>query len=130
MSDSDYEDIHAWTVVEHCIVVSISGAIETNAIVELSQHVLRVIDSHRHRGVVFDLGNLDYMDLADFQVVRNCMQMVSIMGLPSAIAGVTPGIAAVLAENDANMTGLDFFTTIDGAIDSFDSSNSLRRSRG
>ena len=125
MSDFNSEDIHAWTVVEHCIVVSISSALETDAIVEMSQQVLRVIDSHRHRGVVFDLGSLEYMDVDDFQVVRNCVKMVSIMGLPSAIAGVRPGIAAVLAENDANVSGLGFFTTIDDAIDSFDTFSQL-----
>lgn len=125
MTDFNYEDIHAWTVVEHCIVVSVSGALETDAIVEMSQQVLRVIDSHRHRGVIFDVGSLDYMDVEDFQLVRNCVQMVSVMGLPSAIAGVRPGVAAALAENDANVAGLGFFTTIDDAIESFDTLSRL-----
>lgn len=125
MTEFNYEDIHAWTVVEHCIVVSVSGALETEAIVEMSQQVLRVIDSHRHRGVIFDVGSLDYMDVEDFQLVRNCVQMVSVMGLPSAIAGVRPGVAAVLAENGANVTGLGFFTTIDDAIASFDTLSRL-----
>ena len=125
MTEFNYEDIHAWTVVEHCIVVSVSGALETEAIVEMSQQVLRVIDSHRHRGVIFDVGSLDYMDVEDFQLVRNCVQMVSVMGLPSAIAGVRPGVAAVLAENDANVAGLGFFSTIDDAIESFDTLSRL-----
>jgi rsbT antagonist protein RsbS len=51
-------------------------------------------------GVVFDISGLPLFDRHEFDSLRRTMDMVGLMGYPTVLVGVQPGMAAAIAEVD------------------------------
>jgi rsbT antagonist protein RsbS len=68
------------------------------------------------RAVIFDLSGLEILDFEEFEALRNTMNMASLMGAKSIVAGMRPGVVSALIALNADIDGILAAFNLDDAF--------------
>ncbi len=103
------------TLVGGCLIVrfppDLAGSIEPahRAVVVALQRSLA-------RTAVLELSATRYIDDVEFDGIRTLVNVLSLMGARCLLVGLRPGIVTWLADNNVDLTGLEFDQDLDRAL--------------
>lgn len=100
-----------------CLVATAQTDLHGETLRRFGQDVLANIQASRCRSLIIDLAGVEILDLYDFDGIRDIARMASYLGARPIIAGLQPGIAAALAELDADISGLQMAGTVEHAFE-------------
>lgn len=92
--------------IKDCVVVTAPGDLGSGRMAELERVTLKHITADHTRGVIFELGGVQFMDSSEFGRLKVVAQMAQHLGVKPMLVGLRPGIIAHLAQTDADITGI------------------------
>ncbi len=107
----------ALSLIQGCVVATVQIDLHGATLRQFSHDVLAKLQETRGRSLIIDLAGVDILDVYDFDAIRDIARMASYMGARSVIAGLQPGVAAALAELDADISDLQPARTVEHAFE-------------
>lgn len=109
-------------------MAEVDGLLVVSLPSELSDGVLRrIVDDISERaagegirGVILNLSTVTLLDMAEFQVVRQLVQTNGVLGVPTVLMGIRPGIAAYLCQMPIAIDDLIFRVDMASALEACD----------
>jgi anti-anti-sigma regulatory factor len=83
-----------------CLIASLQLELSELALTQFRADLLDRVRAVQPTGVVLDISGLPLFDRHEFGALRRAMDMVRLMGCPTVLVGVQPGMAAAIAETD------------------------------
>lgn len=83
-----------------CLIASLQIELSESALAQFRTDLLERVRAAQPAGVVLDVSGLPLFDRHEFGALRRAMDMVRLMGCPTVLVGVQPGMAAAIAETD------------------------------
>lgn len=80
----------------HCLVASIQIDLTAGVLEQFRHDLLTELQARHARGVILDLSGIEVMDLSDFENIRSTISMARLMGAPTVVCGLRPGVVASL----------------------------------
>lgn len=105
------------TLIEGNIVATVQVDLVGAVLQQFGQDVLAGIEKTRARALIIDLSSIFILDVYDFESLRGVAKMASLMGTQTILVGLRPGVAANLAELDAETEGLMAARTVEHALE-------------
>ena len=103
MSDDGGETPRAPMQRTHgCLVVSLQIDLTDAVLRRFQQDLLERTRALQPKGIVLDISGLGLFDTHEFLALRRAMDMARLMGCPTILVGMRPGVAASIAELDVN----------------------------
>lgn len=93
-------------VTRECLVASIQVDLTPDVLRRFQEDLLARIERTHARGVLLDLSGIEIMDGDDFDALRRVGEMARLMGAPSIMVGLRPGIVAALVDLDVAVDGM------------------------
>lgn len=81
-----------------CLVVSLQIELSEAVLKQFQTDLLGRVHQLQPRGILLDISGLVLFDTHEFESLRRTMDMVRLMGCPSVLVGIQPGMAAAIAE--------------------------------
>lgn len=81
---------------KHCLVASIQIDLTAGVLEQFRHDLLTELQARQARGVILDLSGIEVMDLSDFENIRSTISMARLMGAPTVVCGLRPGVVASL----------------------------------
>ena len=78
----------------NCLVASIQIDLTTDVLEQFRKDLLSQLQAQHARGIIFDLSGIEVMDLSDFENIRSTISMAKVMGVPTIVCGMRPGVVA------------------------------------
>ena len=100
----------------NCIVASIQVDLTYNVLRQFRVDLLEFLQRSGAQAVILDLSGLEILDLEEFEALRNTMNMVSLMGAKSIVAGMRPGVVSSLIALNADVEGVVAVFNLDDAF--------------
>ena len=100
-----------------CLVATVPMDPHEATLRRFGRDVLAKLQKSRCRSLIIDLAGVEILDLYDFDVIRDIAKMASYLGARPVVVGLRPGIAAALAELDADISGLRMAGTVEHALE-------------
>lgn len=88
------------------LVVSLQIDLSDAVLRQLQTDLLERTRKLQPRGIILDVSGLTLFDTTEFASLRRTMEMARLMGCPSVLVGIHPGLAAAIAEMDVNCDDL------------------------
>ena len=104
------------TVIERCVVLTIQSDLQDDVFRRLSEDSMVKIEETRAVALFLDLSNVYVLDIQDFDYIKKIFRMTDLMGARSILVGLRPGVAACLAEMNADITGIAAVGSIEQAL--------------
>jgi len=113
-----YADIPgiALQVSRDIVVASIQVDLDDDILARFREDLLRRIHETGTRGVILDVSGLETLDSDELAALRRIIDMCTIMGAESVLAGLQPGVVSALIEAEANVDGLRTAINLDVAF--------------
>jgi rsbT antagonist protein RsbS len=99
-----------------CIVASLQVELRESVLRQFQSDLLSRIQSSQPSGVIFDISGLTLFDSHEFNVLRKTIDMARLMGRATVLVGMLPGLAASIAETDADCDQLLTARNLDEAL--------------
>ena len=103
-------------LVSQCLVASIQVDLTGGVLERFRSHLLAALQRTNATGVVLDVSGVEVMDLAEFDALRQTMQMADLMGARSVFSGFRPGVVSSLVELDADVCSVEASANLDAAL--------------
>jgi rsbT antagonist protein RsbS len=81
-----------------CLVVPIQEELSRHAAQQIQEKILKQIHAGSLNGVVIDLSGVQIIDSPLWEVFTNTIRMIKMMGFPSVITGLNPGVVASIID--------------------------------
>ena len=78
----------------NCLVASIQIDLTTDVLEQFRKDLLSQLQAQHAQGIIFDLSGIEVMDLSDFENIRSTISMAKVMGVPTIVCGMRPGVVA------------------------------------
>jgi rsbT antagonist protein RsbS len=78
----------------NCLVASVQIDLTADVLKQFRKDLLTQLQAQHARGIIFDLSGIEVMDLSDFENIRSTISMAKVMGVPSVVCGMRPGVVA------------------------------------
>ena len=88
------------------LVVSLQIDLSDEVLQRFQRDLLESTQKLQPKGIILDISGLRLFDTYEFESLRRTMDMAQLMGCPSILVGIHPGIAAAIAEMDVDCDGL------------------------
>ena len=82
------------------LMVSMQIELSDAVLVRFRRELLERTRREQPKGVIFDVSGLVLFDSSEFSDILRTIKMVRMMGCPSILVGIQPGMAASIAEMD------------------------------
>lgn len=117
----DSSDVARITIQPHRggLIASVQVDLDQRVLQRFHSDLLERIQESRPRFVVVDLTGVTIMDAADFNGIRRAVDMTALMGTPTVLCGLRPGVAAALVDLDVPIDGLHTELNLDAALARF-----------
>ena len=117
----DISDVARITIQPHRggLIASIQVDLDQRVLQRFQLDLLERIQESRARFVIVDLTAVTIMDDADFTGIRRAVEMAALMGTPTVLCGLRPGVAAALVDLDVSIDGLRTKLNLDAALAEF-----------
>tara|TARA_B110000483_G_scaffold226476_1_gene287163 strand:+ start:179 stop:637 length:459 start_codon:yes stop_codon:yes gene_type:complete len=86
-----------------CSVILVQHELTRESAQEFQTNVLDQIHLKSVKGVVIDLSGINVIDSQLWGIFSKTSQMIKIMGFPSVITGLSPGVVASIIDHDLNI---------------------------
>ena len=113
-------------LVRQCVVASIQIEMDPAALDRFRTDLLEALQRTNATGVVLDVSGIEIMDLAEFEALRQTLQMAELMGASTVFSGFRPGVVSSLVELDARVCDVAATSSLDDALDLLDVDASTR----
>ena len=115
----DGSDVARVTIQSHrgALIASIQVDLEERVLRRFQSDLLEQVRSSKARAVIIDLTGVEVMDGTDFDGLRRTIDMVALMGTPTILCGLRPGVAAALVDLNVATEGLQTCLSLDRALD-------------
>ncbi len=90
------------------LVAPLQESLDQSAAAKFGGRLLETIARQRPAGVLIDVSAIPLFDLVDFARVARLARQVRLMGVPSAISGLSPAAAASLALSGTDTSSVLF----------------------
>ena len=97
----------------------VQGPINEAMLAALTARLLDYLTHEKPGGIIFDMAGIKLLDLHDLEGLEHLTQSAQLMGVPSAFAGIRPGVAAGLTMLDADTNWINASVNVDLAMQSF-----------
>lgn len=110
---SDQRPLLSANRIDNKLVVNIHGDVVGENLEMLQTSLLDRLKEGDVHVVIFDVSTVEVMDLTEFESFAAVVRMTELLGVSSVVIGVNPGVAAFLADSDADLGGLRTALDID-----------------
>jgi rsbT antagonist protein RsbS len=93
-----------------CLVVLIQEELSKEAAQRIQKKLLEQVHAKNIKGVVIDLSGVKIIDGSLWEVFSKTARMIKILGFPSVITGLSPGVVASII--DLNLDFSDLTTSV------------------
>jgi rsbT antagonist protein RsbS len=90
-----------------CLVASIQVDLDDAILARFQRELLERLHRDGNQGVILDLSGVELLDVEDFEALRRCIAMVSMMGGRSVLVGLQPGVVSALVDLDVDTEGIE-----------------------
>lgn len=114
------EHLHAnvtGTRVNDNLVMTLPADLAGNVIDQVRDMALRQVQGSRLSAVIFECSAVSYMDLHEFEALREISRVVSVLGARPYFAGLRPGIVKYLVLSDANLEEVRAFLGLNEVLE-------------
>ncbi len=95
------------------VLVPLQGPVNEALLSELRDTILAHLSRTGARGVVLDMSGIEVLDRHDLENLRRVVQTASLMGAPTVLAAVRPGVAAGLTMLDVDDSWVHAVRTVE-----------------
>lgn len=92
--------------IDDRILITVQGDVVGANLNMLQTSLLERLKDGNVRVVIFDVSAVEVMDISEFESFANVVKMTELLGVSSVVIGINPGVAAFLADADADLVGL------------------------
>ena len=103
-------------IVERTLLVQLDPELTDSAVRTLRDRVGATLDAQPLRGVVLDLASVNLMDSYITRCIRDLAVSAKLMGVPTVICGVQPGVADTLVEMGMALGDVPTAINLDGGL--------------
>jgi rsbT antagonist protein RsbS len=103
-------------IVEQTLLVQLDPELTDGAVRALRNRVGVTLEAQQLRGVVLDLASVNLMDSYITRCIRDLAVSAKLMGVPTVICGVQPGVADTLVEMGLGLGDIPTAMNLDGAL--------------
>lgn len=106
--------------VDGLLVVSLPGELSDAVLNRIVADITQRVTEDSIRGVILNLSTVTLLDMAEFQVLRHLVQTNEVLGVPTVLMGIRPGIAAYLCQMPITIDDLIFRVDMASALEACD----------
>ena len=106
--------------VDGLLVVSLPGELSDAVLNRIVCDVSERAADETIRGVILNLSTVTLLDMAEFEVLRRLVQTNRVLGVPTVLMGIRPGIAAYLCQMPIDTHDLTFRVDMVSALEACD----------
>lgn len=117
MASTASDESLRFTVVDNILVCNVYIDAGDNYFGRLSKAIASILAREPYHGVVLDMSNLPLLDRFAYPAISKLVSIISLMGRCCVISGISPGVAAFLAESDIEVENLVTAGHTDKALD-------------
>jgi rsbT antagonist protein RsbS len=99
-----------------CWVILIQQELTRESAQEFQRNVLDQVHLKSVKGVVIDLSGINIIDSQLWGIFSKTSQMIKIMGFPSVITGLSPGVVASIIDHDLNINEVSTALNLEEAL--------------
>lgn len=99
------------------LMVPLSEDMDDESIDRLQDNVLRKVERHKPHGVIFDVSTVSIIDSFFVRVLSETVQMISLMGTPTVMAGMQPNVALAATQLGLKIEGAMNTMNVDQAVE-------------
>lgn len=92
--------------VKGCLVVTLPNDLSSIDPDSLRDTIFSSLENNRSRKLVLDCSGVRFMDSSEFSFLKKIANMVQLQGVKTYMVGLSPWIAAYLAETEADLNGI------------------------
>lgn len=105
------------TEVDGLLVIALPSELTDVVMERLVEDVCERVAAQLLRGVILNLSTVTLLDLSEFSLLRHLVQANAVLGVPTVLMGIRPGIAAYLCEMPVQTSDLIFKVDMDSALE-------------
>ena len=106
-----------------CLVVPIQEELSIEAAKNIQHKLLEQIYSKSIKGVIIDLSGVDIIDSILWEVFSKTTQMIQVIGFPTLITGLSPGVVASIIELNLEIKTVRTAMNLEAALEILTDSN-------
>jgi rsbT antagonist protein RsbS len=99
------------------VVASIQTDLDEEVLERFQEDLLGRLHATGSRAVILDVSGLETLDSSEFAALRRIISAAAIMGTPSVLVGLRPGVVSALIELNADVEGLQTAIDLDAAFE-------------
>ncbi|MFL5804924.1 MAG: STAS domain-containing protein [Roseiflexaceae bacterium] len=103
-------------VLPGVLVVPVIGELDNNRITILRENVLRTIEQHRARVVIFDITGVPFVDTQVAQMLLHTAAAVQLLGAQLVLVGIRPEVAQTIVALNIDLTSLTIYSLLQEAV--------------
>ncbi|MGI9547408.1 MAG: STAS domain-containing protein [Flavobacteriaceae bacterium] len=100
-----------------CLVVPIQEELTKNAALQIQRSLLKQVHAKSVKGVIIDLSGVKIIDSILWEVFSKTTQMVKLLGVPSVITGLSPGVVASIIDMNLDINDLTTAMNLEDALE-------------
>ncbi|GEM_PF-729978 len=100
-----------------CLVLPIQEELSKEAAQQIQRSLLEQVHGKSVKGVVIDLSGVKILDGALWEIFSKTAQMVKMLGAPSVITGLSPGVVASIIDLNLEINGLTTAMNLKDALE-------------
>jgi rsbT antagonist protein RsbS len=99
-----------------CCVILVQHELTRESALEFQRNVLDQAYLKSVKGFVIDLSGINVIDSQLWDIFSKTSQMIKIMGFPSLITGLSPGVVASIIDHDLNINEVSTALNLEEAL--------------
>lgn len=103
--------------VNGLLVVSLPNELTDAVLQRIVEDVTARVEQQPLQGVILNLSTVTLLDLSEFQQLRQLVQTNAVLGVPTVLMGIRPGIAAYLCQMPIVTSDLLFRVDMSSALE-------------
>ncbi len=100
-----------------CLVVPIQEELSKEAALRIQRNLLEQVHAKSIRGVIIDLSGVKVIDGILWEVFSKTAKMVKMLGPPSVITGLSPGVVASIIDLNLDFSDLTTAMNLEDALE-------------
>lgn len=100
-----------------CLVLPIQEELSKEAAQQIQNSLLKQVHGKSVKGVVIDLSGVKIIDGALWEIFSKTAQMIKMLGAPSVITGLSPGVVASIIDLDLEVNDLTTAMNLKDALE-------------
>lgn len=100
-----------------CLVVPIQEELSKEAALQIQSSLLEKVHAKSVKGVIIDLSGVKIIDGILWEIFSKTTQMVKMLGAPSVITGLSPGVVASIIDLNVDINDLTTAMNLENALE-------------